>query len=266
MMERGEETLLRARLEELGRRAEKGDFCFSRYLTPHELALARLIPIGAARFSFGGWEDAERKRIFFVPDYVGEPEENNAEGWLALLRPIFGEEIDAALTRLRISGSGFRTLNHRDYLGSILALGLERSALGDVVVVDAYSAVVFCDARIAEYLVTALERVGSDKVRVSPDDGTEALPARATRPITDTIASPRLDCVVAALTNLSREKAQAMIRVGEVELNFISVSRIDADVHEGDMLSLRGYGRFAVRSFDGTTKRGRLRLRAEQFI
>ncbi len=265
-MERGEETLLRARLEELSRRAEKGDFCFSRYLTPHELAIARTVPFAVAHFAFGGWEEAERKRIFFVPDYVGEPDVYTPDGWLALLSPMFGEDADRALTRVRIRGSGFRTLNHRDYLGSILALGLERSALGDVVVIDEYSAVLFCDDTIAEYLMTALERVGSDKVRVTRDDSSEPLPARATRPISDTIASPRLDCVVAALTNLSREKAQTMIRVGEVEQNFISVSRIDAEVHEGDMLSLRGYGRFRIKSFDGVTKRGRLRLLAEQYI
>lgn len=265
-MERGEEALLRARLEELGRRAEKGDLCHSRYLTPHELAIARSMSFGVSHFAWGGWSEAERKRIFFVPDYVGEPETDVPRDWLTLLEPMFGEELADAVTRVRISGSGYRTLSHRDYLGSILALGLERSALGDVVIIDEYSAALFCDAKIAEYLATSLERIGSDKVKVARDESGTPLPSRATKPISDTIASPRLDCVVAALTNLSREKAQAMIRVGEVEVNFMPASRTDADVHEGDMLSLRGYGRFVVRAFDGVTKRGRLRLLAEQYI
>ena len=265
-MERREEALLRARLEELDARAQKGGFCFTRYLTPHELAVARAVPGGAARFAWGGWDEAERKRLFFVPDYAGEPETDTAAGWLALLEPMFGDELRDAVTRVRVTGSGYRTLAHRDYLGSILALGLERSALGDIGIIDEFSAAVFCDAKLADYLGTALERIGSDKVKIARDDSGAPLPPRATRPISDTIASPRLDCVVAALTNLGREKAQAMIRADEVEVNFLPETRTDAEVHEGDMLSLRGYGRFVVRTFDGVTKRGRLRLAAEQYI
>lgn len=72
--------------------------------------------------------------------------------------------------------------------------------------------------------------------------------------------------MVAALTQLSREKAQAMIRADAVEVNFLPETRTNAEVREGDMLSLRGYGRFVVRAFDGVTRRGRLRLMAEQYI
>ncbi len=265
-MEARDEALFRARLGELDSRAGQGSLSFTRYLTPHELAVARTIPGRAPRFVWGGWPDAERKRIFFIPDYAGEPDADTPDAWLDLLAPFFGDEIADAVTRVRISGSGYRVLGHRDYLGSILALGLERSALGDIVLIDDYSAVLFCDARIADYLSTALERIGADKVKIARDDGGEPLPPRATRPIHDTIASPRLDCVVAAMTNLSREKAQAMIRVGEVEVNFLPETRTDAEVREGDMLSLRGYGRFVVRAFDGETRRGRLRLLAEQYV
>lgn len=265
-MERNEDAMLAARLEELAARAAKGDFCHSRYLTPRERMTAGRMPAPVSRFAWGGWADAERKRIFFVPDYVGEPASDSDEDWLAMLSPIFGEEMNAAVCRLVIRGSGFRTLTHRDYLGSILALGIERTALGDVVVVDPHTAVLFCDETIAAYLTTALERVGSDKVRVERDTVGIELPARATRPISDTIASPRLDCVVAALINLSREKAQTMIRAGEVELDFMPEQRTDAEVAEGAQISLRGYGRFVIRSIGGTTRRGRLRLAAEQYV
>ncbi|MBR7184986.1 MAG: hypothetical protein IKD37_05185 [Clostridia bacterium] len=265
-MDSRDEALLCARLTELDGRAEKGTFCYTRYLTPHELAVAFRQPAHSARFAWGGWAEAERKRIFFVPDYAGEPEENTAEGWLDLLAPLFGEELDEATVRVQIQGSGFRTLAHRDYLGAILGLGLERAALGDVVVCGDNAAAVFCDEKIAQFLETALERIGADRVRVSRAAKDAPLPPRATRPIHDTVASPRLDCVVAALLNLSREKAQTMIRSGEVEVNFLSECRTDVEICAGDMLSLRGYGRFRIRDFDGTTKRGRLRLSAEQFV
>lgn len=150
-MERREEALLRARVEELDARAQRGDFCFTRYLTPHELAVALAVPGGAARFAWGGWNEAERQRLFFVPDYAGEPEGSTPEAWLRLIEPMFGDALHDAVTRVRVDGSGYRTLAHRDYLGSILALGVERSALGDIVLIDAFSAAVFCDAKLADY-------------------------------------------------------------------------------------------------------------------
>ena len=264
-MERNEELLLRARIAELDGGAERGMLCFTRYLTPREQLLARSVRGSAHRFVWGGYPDAERRRIFFVPDYVGETGDD-PQAEINALRTFFADEFDAAMTRLRITGSGFRTLNHRDYLGSVLALGITREVLGDIVVLNDYAAVLFCDEKIAAYLLTALERIGSDKVKVSLDSADTPLPPRATAPISDTIASPRLDCVVAALINLSRDKAQTMIRAGEVELNFAPEERTDAEVREGDMLSLRGYGRFVIRSIGGQTKRGRLRLSAAKYI
>ncbi len=265
-MERGETALFCARIEEFDELAERGEFCFTRYLTPREQMQARSVRGRVRRFVWGGYPDAERRRIFFVPDYVGEIDGEGELDALGGLAAYFPEELSAALTRLHIAGSGFRHLTHRDYLGSVLALGIERDVLGDIVVLNDYSAVLFCDDKIAAYLLTALERIGNDKVKVSLASDDISLPPRATRPISDTIASPRLDCVVAALINLSREKAQMMIRSSEVELNFAPEQRTDAEVREGDMLSLRGHGRFRICSIGTQTKRGRLRLSAAQYI
>ena len=84
--------------------------------------------------------------------------------------------------------------------------------------------------------------------------------------IHDTVASERLDCILAALTNLSREKAQGMIRAGLVEVDFLTEQRPDRAVPEGAMLSVRGYGRYEVIGTDGVTRKGRLRLHAKKFI
>ena len=80
------------------------------------------------------------------------------------------------------------------------------------------------------------------------------------------MASKRLDCVVGALTNLSREKAQALIKTGLCEVNYLVEQRVDAEVKTPCVISARGYGKFNVLSFDGETKRARLRLVAQKYV
>ena len=153
------------------------------------------------------------------------------------------------------------------YVRFLAALGLERDALGDVVVQDPFRAVVFCSETIGEFLLTSLTKVASDTVRCTryvPDEGfTDGI---RYQPIRDTIASPRLDCVVAALTNLSRENAQNAIRSGLVEVDFEPTERTDLQLTPPATLSIRGHGRFVLRAFDGETRKGRLRMIADKRI
>ena len=112
-----------------------------------------------------------------------------------------------------------------------------------------------------------LTKVGSDTVRcrecVIDETFTDG---KKYRPISDTVASPRLDCVVAALCNLSREAAQSAVRSGLVEVDFEPEERVDTILEPPITVSVRGHGRFILRSFDGETKKGRLRLRADQLV
>ena len=84
--------------------------------------------------------------------------------------------------------------------------------------------------------------------------------------VNDTVASPRFDCVVGALTNLSREKAQSLINSGLCEVDHLPEIRVDRQIEAGAIISVRGYGKFTVNSFDGETKRGRIRMSAEKYI
>ena len=129
-------------------------------------------------------------------------------------------------------------------------------------------AVILCESGILPFLETHLERVGNDKVRISPI-GEEELSSLSVEPrtseISDTVASARLDCVVAALCRLSREKARDCVLSELVELNFEVEDRPDRTVEAPAMLSVRGVGRFRVRSLSELTKKGRLRLLAEKY-
>jgi RNA-binding protein YlmH len=242
------------------------------FLTPRERKEAEglLCSLGKqnAAFFFGGYPDAERVCLFLLPDYLldvlsASPSDCPAEEVL----PLLGEDTEEAVCALRVRGSGFRELRHKDYLGSLLALGIERDAFGDIALQNEHEAVIFCTRPMLRFLLLHLERVGSDAVRCSPYTLDESFTdGRKYRPIHDTIASARLDCVVAALTNLSREDAQRAIREGRVEVNFEEETRTDLPLSPPTTLSIRGYGRFRLRSFDGETRKGRLRLFAEQSI
>ena len=261
------QKLLASRASDLLRQAERGELVCGNFLSPAEavLTLSFLRESRAAdrAFLFGGYKDAERKRLFVLPsflsDFDGEAEER--------ARVYFPDELSSFVRAIKIQGSGYRELSHRDYLGSILSLGIERSAIGDIAVLDAYSAVVFCTDKIFDYLISGIERIASDKVTLSPFLPDEDFGAkREFLPIRDTVASERLDCVVGALANLSREKAQTLIRSGLCEVNYLEELRVDVSVKAPSTITLRGYGKYQVLEFDGETKRGRLRLVAQKYV
>ena len=174
----------------------------------------------------------------------------------------------APIACLFVAESGYKKLSHRDYLGSVLSLGIDRSVVGDIVLSsEAGGAYIFCDGGIADFIAMELTRVGRDTVKVKRVEiGEDFAPKRALSHVSDTVASARVDCVVAALCNLSREAAQGAVRSGLVEVDFEPEERVDTVLEPPITVSVRGYGRFILRSFDGETKKGRLRLKADQLI
>lgn len=257
--------LFYARLDDLERRALSGSVVHSPFLTPSEAYKAEKYfeAKGNRRMIcfFGGYFDAQRKQIFLLPEYILDSVDEDA------LLDVIAEDINESITAIKICGSGFRNLTHRDYLGSILSLGIEREKLGDICVLDEHSAVAFCSTEIADYLLFELDSIGNDKVKVSkiPLDKNMASTQKF-QPFTDTVASERLDCVVAALSNLSREKAQNLIKGGFVEHNYETATKIDVDTKAGDIISARGYGKYVIRDLSQATKKGRLRLFADKYI
>ena len=269
--------LLYSRLDDLCRRGERGEAAVSPYLTPREAKYARAhlsarIRSGTAVL-WGGYPEAERVRAVILPDYTEgliAPEALALDPAAALCSAgldDLAEAVRSAVCSVLVKGSGFRELSHRDYLGSVLGLGLERDAMGDILISDVHSAVLLTDARVGDFLMTALEKVAADTVRVSRlPEGTALAGTRRLQPISDTVASERLDCVVAALCNLSREKAQLAVKAGIVELDYEVVEDCSAAVDAPAVISVRGYGKFAVHAFDGTTRKGRIRLVAGKYI
>ena len=263
-MIKDEFAVLFARIDDICLRAERGEFGISCFLSPRECHFTEQHLVsrgfGDRYVLWGGYRDAERRRFLILPDYMCGASE------YCELEPYIDQP---PIVSLKIKGSGYRRLTHRDYLGSVLGLGLEREVLGDIVFedVEREEAILFCDAAISEFILGELKKVASDTVRVERVQiGESFVPKRSFSHISDTVASPRLDCIVAAVCSLSREKAQSAVSAGLVEIDFESDLRSDRIVSAPCIISVKGYGKFRINSVSEQTKRGRLRLDADKYI
>lgn len=264
MTERDSLDLLYARLSDLASMTQKGAVGLSLFLTPRqkhfaEIYLKKTHPAVPFLF-YGGYAGAERERIYLLPDYLAD----------------FGAEalfsdgaIDSDIDSVLVTGSGYRALSHRDCLGAVLGLGIERDSVGDIVITDerGFSAYVFTTEKMADFLVSELNFVANDKVKTIKKEMPQGLvPEKKTQAIRDTIPSARLDCIVAAVCNISREKAKNAVESGIVECDFECQTRPDKPVPVPCLISVRGFGRFRINSASEQTKKGRIRLEAEKFI
>lgn len=238
-------------------KSRRGEVTATDFMSPADAAAAalrlRLEPVGALWTLYGGYGDAERVMLFILPDYM--------EAWDPTLADDFIEAV-------HVVGSGYENLSHSDFMGAVLALGIARDAVGDIVTLNSHEAVIFAKPSVARFLYSEehpLERVGRDVVRVLPYEGDGGDLVRAFIEITGVITSERFDCVIAELCGLSRADAKARILSGEAKLNYAEADVSDC-VSEGDVLSVRGCGKFKILSIGSRTKKDRLRLRANKYI
>lgn len=248
-----EEELFYARLDEFADRAEQGILSSSSFLTPEERGqAAAYLERSSVRVCFrGGYEEAERTLAIFLPDYMEEDMLDTDDFFLPIA--------------IRISG--YVKLTHRSFLGALTALGIDRSAMGDILLFD-WGAVLFAQPPVAQFLLSEpspLERVGADKVKVSLCERSliEGY-KRSFLPFTDVIASERLDCAVAAFAGISREKAKIATERGDVSLDYRVCTRPSEEIAEGSVISVRGIGKFKIETLT-KTKKDRIRLSAKRY-
>ncbi len=252
----------------------KGDIVSTSFLNPAEQyflgEFIRAEGLSHRAIFFGGAKGAQRKKLFALPEYITALADG---GDLYGAACAFLGEDAFDICPLKISGGGFRDFSHRDYLGGILSLGLDRSAIGDIAPIDDFSAYIFTSPAAARFLTegdfleTGGIRIARDKVKITRTTLPEGYEIEQKyKEVTDTVASERLDCIVASLCNLSREGAKEKILVGDVEHNYECATEISKTVCAGDHISVRGTGKFLVVSVAAPTKKGRLRLVAKRFI
>ncbi len=219
---------------------------FIGYLGEHEAAyaagVARSLDHTPVRM-FGGYEGASRVFLGVFSQY-DEPMDE--------LFPIFPVTF--------ILGAHMTTaLSHRDYLGALLNLGLSRDSVGDIITQES-GAVAFLNESAAALAVSELAKVGGAGVKVQKGIPTGFAPEKRFETFDGVVASERLDCVVALVTRLSREKAAQLIESGLVGLNGREQDNISYRMAGGDTFSIRGYGKFVYDGISGTTKKGRAHI------
>lgn len=157
---------------------------------------------------------------------------------------------------------------HRDFLGSFMGLGIKRETIGDIFVGDGV-AVVFCTKTARDMISNGLTAVGRVGVSISDGIAEDAesiiLPPRVEK-LSVNVASHRADCIVAGITGLARDKATGLIRSGSFLVNYSECDNISRNVSEGDILTIRGYGKFVVGADDGITNKGRIKLTVKKYI
>lgn len=156
-------------------------------------------------------------------------------------------------------------LCHRDVLGALLGLGIRREKIGDIRCFDGRT-VVFAHEDVHTFILEQVTKIG--RVGVKACDGIigELPQAYQFKEIHLTVASARLDNIVKAVTSTAREKAAALIIGGMVAINHTPCESVCKSVCEGDILSIRGHGRFRIDALSDTTKKGRLVLIAQKYI
>ena len=252
----GEERLLLARvLDKLELARDRGVPSHTGFLSPHERAVVEglIRAEGWPRhLFFGGFADAERTVCAFLPDWLEE------EDWLA------GQEYNP-IRALRCTWTG-GSLTHRDFLGSILGLGLDREKVGDLLVGDGVCDVLVLED-VADFLLLHLEQAGRVHLKVSAISLEMVSPPPVqVRTIRDTVSSLRLDAVASSGFSISRGKAADLISSGKVQLNHQECLKPDRPVNEGDTLSCRGFGKCMVKEVGGPSKKGRIMIVLERYV
>lgn len=165
-----------------------------------------------------------------------------------------------------ISKSKFSSIDHRDFLGAIMSLGVKREKFGDLILQEdiCYAAV---HEEITEYLINNLTKVKNSPCSVEVlDKLCEKMPTHRYEYLNVLSTSMRLDCVVSGICNISRTNSDELIRQGRVQVNYFPELKRDCILNLNDLIIIRGHGKFVINNSIGSTGRGRLKLQIKKFI
>ena len=248
-----EEIMLRKRLIDLSNQAFQRDIVtFSDFLNLNELHILHTTPkdMFPSRYeTYGGYELSERQMIAFLPDAL----------YYEYEYPIRAVEIRPANRKFA------EDLSHRDYLGSMMNLGIERCKFGDIIVEKDY-AIVFLCGEIADYVIDNLTRIRHTVVICTLKEIGDICYTPKFTEIKGTVPSVRLDTVLSVAFPMSRSKLTAYIEAGKVFVGGKLITSNGYTVKEGDIISVRGMGRITYDGILSETKKGRYYISVKKYI
>ena len=236
--------------------ARVSDLCQLTYKTsaPHYMGFlsetesavcADMLNHSGERFSlFGGFDGAQRKMLCVFPEWCNEP--------------------DFPICAITFTYRPEYKLLHKDFLGSLMALGITRESVGDILV-ESGRAVAFVKDSVSNFILTQTEKIGRVGVEVKIGYKDPLPSAGELIACTVTVSSMRLDCVVSALCGVSRNSALEYIAASRVLLNSLPVQKPTRTVSDGDSVTVRGAGKFYIVKSDEYSKKGRTILKYNKF-
>ena len=196
---------------------------------------------------WGGFPDAERKILCFYPEWETD-------------------DLSEFLKVIKVTHSGYKKLSHRDYLGSVLSLGISRDFIGDILV-DDDCAQIIVKSEMADFIdlnynkagrvnLTA-EIIGIDKLQI---------PEQNVKEVSDTVSALRLDALVSSAFSVSRGVAAELIAGGAVYVNDMLTQKADRKVEEGSKIKVQKKGRVVLTEVGGVSRKGRIQVKFEKYI
>ena len=237
----GEEAVIRM-VDPASQAIKSQKYKLTGFLTPFEQEIAGTVAnsLGQLKLEFdGGFSGAERQRAAFChEDFQGTP------------------AFEIAVVDAKWNAE-FARLSHRDVLGSIMSLGVDRKHVGDIIATKELAHIIV-DKKMADYFIANLTHIGESSVKVELGDLSSIAPKEErTKEIRSTVASLRIDSIAAAGFGMSRSKAADEIKAEKLKLNWQTVKNASQSIKEGDIISMRGRGRLEVSEVRGLTKKGR---------
>lgn len=226
---------------------------YTNFLDPHqqELVEGMVRQVPEVRYTFvGGFEQSERKRLVVIAEYMM---------WDVVRYP---------LAYLEIQGNfHFQEVSHRDYLGSLMGLGIKREMLGDIILLQDGGCQVVAAPEVKDLIRLQLTKVHQVPVEVR-EIGEEqlVLPEEKMKEITSTVASLRLDAVASAGFSMSRSQMVKIIKAGKVKVNFQAETDPACTIKPDDVISIRGRGRVEIKEITGETRKGRIKLTLNRYM
>lgn len=249
----GEEKLLLAKLwDKINAGNLKNVPANTCFLSPRELELSNFL-FGdlPGLYRFGGYADAERKMLVYLPDYMEED---------ALLWP------DGPLVCLEASFFAEDSLTHRDILGALMGAGIGRETVGDICI-EPGRCLFFVMAEIAPYVLDHLRCAGRTALHLRSIPLTELrMPEPKFQEIRDTLASLRLDSVISSGFRIGRSLAASYVTTGKTTIDGLPCEKPDKQVAEGSKISVRGLGKIRLSQIGGKSKKDRYCVTIQKYV
>lgn len=222
---------------------------FSHFLDLRQQNIARQVLLSEKVKNFlffGGYDKAERVALGVFPEYL---EPDTAEFPVKAVTFTYRKE---------------DKLTHRDFLGALMALDIKRETVGDIAVGDGI-AVIFLQENMLYTVTSEISKIGRVGVKISEGFDKDKLPKQSFTELNIIVSSLRADCIVSAAIKLSREKTSDLIKRSGIVIDGKTVFTPSANMHEGQVFSVRGFGKFKFVNICGFTRKNRVTVKLYRY-